>query len=262
MCESGAVMGSSAEPLFEAFLNQHDDQSWRSIISALLPFVHEVDRTATQIWFYFFPLALSKALQQAEDSERLARKLSLDGKYLLKDQIDSSHEFLCGHRYWPLVKAAVSELAASTVPQESLDLATQIRHTASGVASKAGIDASLVVGITAIAFMTLQQIGAEAFRQSPGIPREQSSKSPEQILRQRARDDKQGLLGFLRPDKVFTITFNERAYQHPASDNRRCKRQARILFARSSLRGRGRTHTHSVPLGFMRDLLGRRPCRC
>ena len=209
MSESGAVMGSNAESLFEAFLNQHDDQSWRSIINELLPLIHEVDRAATQIWFSFFPLTLSRALQQAEDSERLARKLSLDGKYLLKDQIDSSHEFLYGHRYWPLVKAAVSELAASTVPQESLDLATQIRHTASGVASKAGIDKSLVIGITAIAFMTLQQTGAEAVRQSPGVTREQSAKSPEQILRQRARDDKQGLLSFLRPDKVFTITFNE-----------------------------------------------------
>jgi ferredoxin len=209
MSESGAVMGSNAESLFEAFLNQHDDQSWRSIINELLPLIHEVDRAATQIWFSFFPLTLSRALQQAEDSERLARKLSLDGKYLLKDQIDSSHEFLYGHRHWPLVKAAVCELAASTVAQENLDLATQIRHTASGVASKAGIDTSLVIGITAIALMTLQQTGAEAFKQSPGTSREQSAKSPEQTLRQRARDDKQGLRSFLRPDKVFTITFNE-----------------------------------------------------
>jgi len=209
MNESRAVMGSNAEPLFEAFLNQHDDQSWRSIINELLPFIHEVDRTAIRIWFYFFPLPLPRALQQAEDPERLARKLSLDGKYLLKDQIDASHDFLYGHRYWPLVKAAVSELAASTVPQESLDLATQIRHTASSVASKAGVEPSLVVGITAIAFMTLQQTGAEAFRQSPSVTREQPSKSPEQILRRRARDDKQGLLSFMRPDKVFTITFNE-----------------------------------------------------
>jgi ferredoxin len=208
MSESGAAMSSSAESLFEAFLNQHDDEAWREIVRALLPSVHQVDRTATEIWFYFFPLALLRALHQSDDPAQLARRLSLYGNFLLKDQIDSSHEFLYGHRYWPQVKAAVSELAASTSALNTLDLATQIRHTASSVASKAAVDDSLVVGITAVAFMTLQQVRANAFRTSPGKLRELSSKSPDQILRERSRDDSQGLFSFLRPDKVFTITFN------------------------------------------------------
>lgn len=208
MSESGAAMSGSAESLFEAFLNQHDDQAWREIVRTLLPSVHPVDRTATEIWFCFFPLALLRALLQSDDPARLARRLSLEGNFLLKDQIDSSHEFLYGHRYWPQVKAAVSELVASTGAQDTIDLATQIRRTASSVAGRAGVDDSLVVGITAVAFMTLQQVGAEPFRTSPGKIRELSSKSPDQILRERARDDSQGLFSFLRPDKVFTITFN------------------------------------------------------
>ena len=126
MSESGTAMSSSGESLFEAFLNRHDDNAWGEIISRLLPSIHEVDRTATQIWFHFFPLSLLRALQQAEDPEQLARRLLLEGKYLLKDQIDSSHEFFYGDRYWPQVKAAVSELAASPGSPATLDLAAQI----------------------------------------------------------------------------------------------------------------------------------------
>ncbi|HLF85242.1 MAG TPA: 2Fe-2S iron-sulfur cluster-binding protein [Blastocatellia bacterium] len=211
MTESATAPGSSGEPLFEAFLNRHDDKAWREIVYTLLPSVHEVDRTATEIWFYFFPRALLRALQQADDPAQLARKLSLQGKYLLKDQIDSSHEFLYGHRYWPQVKAAVSELAASTNAPASLDLATQIRGVAASVASRLKVDASLVTGITAVAFMTLQQVGAAAFKSAQGAARKLSEKLPEQVLKDRARDDKQPLLTSLfNPDKIFSIIFDER----------------------------------------------------
>ena len=211
MSESAAAPNGSGEPLFEAFLNRHDDNAWRDIVHTLMPSIHEVDRTATEIWFYFFPLALLRALQQPEDPGQLARKLSLAGTYLLKDQIDSSHEFLYGHRYWPEVKAAVSELAASTNAPTSLNLATQIRGVSENVASRLKLDPALVTGITAVAFMTLQQVGAAAFKSAAGTVRKQPDKSPEQILKDRARDDKQPLLSSLfNPDKIFSITFDER----------------------------------------------------
>jgi hypothetical protein len=102
MGELGAATDSSGESLFEAFLNRHDDKAWREIVHTLLPSIHEVDRTATEIWFYFFPLALLRALEQADDPEQLARKLSLEGSFLLKDQIDSSTAFLTsGQKRWP-----------------------------------------------------------------------------------------------------------------------------------------------------------------
>jgi ferredoxin len=209
MSESDAAMSGSGEQLFEAFLNRQDDQSWREIVRELKPVIHEVDQSATEMWFYFFPLALLTGLRQAEDPEQIARKLSLDGNYLLENQIDRSHEFLYGHRHWPQVKAAVSELAASTSAPASLDLANLIRRVASEVAIKVRVDESLLVGISAVAFMTLQQVGAEAFKSSLGTIRKSSAKSPEQILNQRARDDGQGLLSLFRPDKIFTITFDE-----------------------------------------------------
>jgi ferredoxin len=210
MSESGTAMSSSGgESLFEAFLNKHDDKTWSEIIHRLLPSIHEVDRTATQIWFHFFPLALLRALQQAADPEQLARRLLLEGQYVLKDQIDSSHEFFYGDRFWPQVKAAVSDLAASANSPATLDLAAQITNVAAQVANSEKADVSLVVGITAVAFMTLQQVGAETFKASRSTTRSPSRKSPEQILKARAKDDKQGLFGFINPDKIFTITFNE-----------------------------------------------------
>ena len=96
-------MSTNSETIFEAFLNKNDEQAWAQTIAELLPSIHEVDQAATRIWFAFFPLALARALQQAEDPEQLAAKLLMQGKYYLKGQIDSSHTFLYGHRYWPEV---------------------------------------------------------------------------------------------------------------------------------------------------------------
>ena len=201
-------MGRDSESLFEAFLNRHDDRAWREVIAKLQPAIHEVDRNATSIWFYFYPLALLRALRQAEDAGRLARRLQLQGKYELKDQIDSSHAFLYGHRYWPQVKAAVAEYAAEAQPA-SLDLAAQILEVAAQVARHLKVNESLLVGITAVAFMTLQQVGAAAFNAAPGRISNVHNKSPEQVVRERARDDRQGLLTLFKPDKEFTVTFDE-----------------------------------------------------
>ena len=208
MSNTGAMMSSEGEALFVAFLNQHDDGAWRATVHKLLPAIHEVDRTATQVWFYFYPLALKRALQQAQDPAALAKKLLLQGKYDLKDQIDSSHRFLYGHRYWPQVKAAVSEYAATSAPA-SLDLAAQVSEVAANVARGSKTPEPLLVGITAIALMTLQQVGAAAFKAAPGAIQPPPNQSPDQVLRDRARDDRQGLFGFLRPDKRFSVTFDE-----------------------------------------------------
>nr|MDQ3819004.1 (2Fe-2S)-binding protein [Acidobacteriota bacterium] len=197
---------------FEQFLDSHTDETWSEAVTKLLPFIHEVDKTATQVWFRFYPLALLRALERAEDPERLAARLLLQGNYYLKDQIDSSHTFLYGHRFWPEVKRAVTERAAD-FDGPSTDLATEIREIVKALAAETKVQESLLTGITAVALMTLQHVGLEAFRAAPGrvlIDERAARKSPEQVLRERARDDKQGLLGFLKTvDKEWTITFDE-----------------------------------------------------
>lgn len=209
-------MSRNSETVLENFLQEPDETAWERALNDLLPAIHEVDRNATAIWFAFFPLALSRAFAQADEPEQLAQKLLMQGKYRLSEQIDSSHAFLYGHRYWPEVKRAVAaragEFKAGT-PDETV-LADSIRGVAREVATQKKVDESLLTGITAIAFMTLQQVGREAFAAVSGEVKfagKSARQSPEKILRERAKNDGQGLFGnFLRTtDKRWTVVWNE-----------------------------------------------------
>jgi ferredoxin len=196
---------------FETYLEQQTDEAWAAALATLLRSVHEVDRNATQIWFAFYPLSLHRALLETDDRERLVRELLLQGDYELKAQIDSSHHFLYGHRFWPQVKTAVEQFAGTA--DVSGKLADQILAVARTVAGEMKKDESLLVGITAVAFMTVGQVGLEAFKAAPGtfaIDKKHAKQTPEQILNARAKDDSQGWLGFLKTvNKQWTVTWDE-----------------------------------------------------
>jgi len=196
---------------FENFLKQHDEEAWAGTLTTLLRSIHEVDRNATQIWFSFYPLALFEALQRADDPDKLAQQLLMQGNYRLRDQIDSSHTFLYGHRYWPEAKRETAAHARAFSGQSSLS--DQILTVAQKASSQAKVDQSLVAGITAVAFMTLRQVGLDAFEQAPGkvqIDRRHAHKSPDQVLRDRAKNDSQGVFGFLKTvNKKWTVTYDE-----------------------------------------------------
>ncbi|HEY0348468.1 MAG TPA: 2Fe-2S iron-sulfur cluster-binding protein, partial [Pyrinomonadaceae bacterium] len=120
--------------------------------------------------------------------------------------------FLYGHRFWPQVKKAVAAHADSFSESAQSSLPDQILKVAHD-AKQSKIDESLLVAITAVAFMTVQQTSLEAFKAAPGtisIDKKHAKKSPEQILRDRAKVDSQGLLGFLKTvNKQFTVTHDE-----------------------------------------------------
>jgi ferredoxin len=198
---------------FERLLLQTDEEVWSATLTALLRSIHEVDRAATEIWFAFYPLDLFRALQAAPEPDQLVQRLLLQGHFYLKDQIDSSHTFLYGHRFWPRVKQAVEDHASSYREEENKQLADQIMMVAHNVAKAAKVDDSLVVGICAVAFMTLAQVGLVAFKEAPGailLDRKHAKRTAEQILRERAKDDSQGLFGFLRTvNKRWTVTYDE-----------------------------------------------------
>lgn len=200
---------------FENFLNKHDEEDWDTTVTELLPFIHEVDRNATQIWFKFYPLKLFRVLQRAEDPQSLIQKFVMQGKYKLADQIDESHTFLYGHRYWQQVKKSVETHAENFQPNGNEKLADEIRKVAKQVAAQTKADEILLVGITAVAFMTLVQTGLAAMKAASGkmlIDAKHAKLSPEKILAQRAKDDSQGLFGFLKTvDKQWTVTYNENA---------------------------------------------------
>jgi ferredoxin len=201
---------TTAESLFQAFLNRHDDAAWAEVLDRLTPSIHPVDRRAVGIWFAFFPLRLHNALATASDPSAMARALSLAGKYRLADQVDSSHEFLYGHRYWPEVKREVNSYLSGS--PASLKLDDQIVESATRTSKRINADVSLLVGITAVAFMTLQQAGPDVFSRTAEARSYGArwKKSPDQIVAGRIRDAGQGLFGFLRTiDKRFTVTFRE-----------------------------------------------------
>lgn len=206
--------------MFQSFLKQHDAAAWQQTIDALRPAIHEVDRDATHIWFHFFPLELAEATAAAGDLAQLAVTLRLDGNFRLADQIDSSHGFLYGHRYWPQVKAAIIERAESRAAPSSLELAAVIREIAADALRRVlerktrPASADLVLGIAAVGLMTLQQVGLDAFRVGSGAiqrPEGVLAKSPEQIVAARKKNDSQGLAGIFRGIRAqYTVTFDER----------------------------------------------------
>ena len=207
------ITNTITETPFETYLNQHGEEAWAGTLTTLLRSIHEVDKNATQIWFSFYPLSLFRAFQAAEDPDRLAAQLLIRGVYHLQDQIDSSHKFLYGHRYWPEVKKAVEAYAASFNAADTTQLSDQILKVARQVAQAGGFDQSLAIGITAVAFMIIQQAGLTAFKNAKGemlLDRKHAKKSAEQVLRERAVDDSQGLLGFLKTvDKKWTVNHDE-----------------------------------------------------
>ncbi len=198
-------------PLLEQ-LTASDDATWAEVRSALRPSIHEVDRNATDIWFAFFPFVLARALDRAADPAKLIRQLALSGRYRLADQIDSSHTFLYGHRYWPQARAAVRELALADRATDG-SMADVVRSVAQSVAATAKVAPDLVTGISAVALATLAQVGLEAFSATPGsvsLDAATARRSPAEVLKRRAREQKPGLLGLLRSiDHRYTVTFDE-----------------------------------------------------
>jgi ferredoxin len=201
---------SDAQNAFLSFLNRHDDAAWKKIIDELQWTIHPVDQRATRIWFAFFPVKLHRALANSSDPAETAKRLVLKGRYSLADQVDSSAEFMYGHRYWPDVKRAVAEHATNA--NSTATLADQIREVTRKVAEDIKASEPKLVGIVAVAFGSLQQVGLDMFRQpaASGKYGKDWNKSAEKIVEERAKDDGQGLMGIFRSvNKTFTVNFRE-----------------------------------------------------
>lgn len=195
-------------------LSSFSEAEWLIAIGEMLPSVHAVDRNAVQIWFRFYPLDLKRYLQSTENIDDAKRGFSMQGDFGLADRIDSSHYFLYGHRFWPQVKSAIEKRAESDDPKFE-DLNSEIGKIAKTAAEAVKTDVSLTLGIAAAGLMTLVQVGINAFRAAKGEtakPKGIMSKSPSAVLAERAKDDSQGVFGFLKTiNKKFSVVyFNER----------------------------------------------------
>lgn len=197
---------------FIDFLNKFNEKEWLETVEKLLPEIHEVDRNAVQIWFRFYPLALFRYLETAEDRAKAIQKFVMQGDFELKDQIDSSHKFLYGHRFWKETKDAIVAHAESSSNEDG-DLTSVVKEIAKEAAQAAKTKECLTKGIVLAGLMTLVQVGFDAFKASEGkiyIDQKEIKKSAKEILETRAKDDSQGIFGFLKTiDKKFTVTYDE-----------------------------------------------------
>ena len=194
---------------FIEYLHSFNESDWLAAIDELLPCIHEVDRNAVQIWFRFYPLSLQRFIESAEDREETLRGMAMQGDFELSSQIDTSHHFLYGHRYWPTVKRKIEKVAEEFGGEPSLvDL---IKEVAVRVGKKHNVERNLTNAIAAVGLATLNQVGTEAFFATTGeveAPSGIMKKSPDQIVAERAKDDSQGVFGFLKTvDKKFSVAF-------------------------------------------------------
>jgi ferredoxin len=197
---------------FIDFLNKFSEKEWLAAVEKLLPEIQEVDRNAVQIWFRFYPLELFRYLENAEDRSKAIQKFVMQGDFELKDQVDSSHKFLYGHRFWKEAKDAIVARCESN-SNEINDLSAVVKEIAKEAAQTAKTKECLTKAITLVGLMTLVQVGFEAFKAAEGkvyLDAKEAKKSAKEILAERAKDDSQGILGFLKTvDKKFTVIYDE-----------------------------------------------------
>lgn len=196
---------------FQAFLNQHDEPAWDGVLADLEPSLHAVDREATRIWFGFWPLKVRRLLRESTDEAATAQKYLLDGRYRLEQQLDESVDFLYGSIFWDRVKEALLRRSKSASGRVLESLGSEIRKLADEVAARLKVEASLLLGITAVGFMAFQQVGSQPFRNGSASGTSRSKRpTPAKILKQRSRTSNQGLFGFLRTvNRKFTVRFDE-----------------------------------------------------
>ena len=194
----------------ETYLSKFAESDWLAAVDELLPCIHEVDREAVQIWFRFYPLDLVRYIETAEDPDAVLTGLALKGNIDLKDQIDTSHHFLYGHRFWPKVNRKI-EKEADAFKDEGQPLVDVVKSVAMRVSSNLNVERHLVNAIAAVGLATLNQVGLEAFKSATGEidPKVKTARSPEAAIAERQKDDSQGLLGFLKTvDKKFSVKFS------------------------------------------------------
>lgn len=195
----------------ETYLSKFTGAEWLAAVEAMLPGIHEVDKNAVQIWFRFFPVDLHKFVAAADDREATLHGFAMQGDFELKDQVDTSHHFLYGHRYWKTIKAAV-EAESVVFKNETPSLEEEIKAIGMLVAEKLKIERQMVNAMAAIGLATLNQTGIEAFKAASGEvekPKGIMSKSPNAVIAEREKDASQGILGFLKTiNKKYEIHYD------------------------------------------------------
>lgn len=205
-------MSDLTQSSYEKSLARLGEQDWAEALETLAGSVHEVDRNAVRIWFRFYPLALREYIFSAEDRDVALHGLAMQGDWDLSDQIDTSHTFLYGSRFWPAVKKAILKRSADFA-EGVVELESEIGEVADLVSKETGAGRDLTLGISAVGLMTFRQAGSEKFSATSGEGYKPSGllkQSPDKIVEARTSEPSRGLLGFLKTiDKDFRVIWDE-----------------------------------------------------
>lgn len=129
------------------------------------------------------------------DQQAICAWILLRRKFATHILTDSLYRAMYGYRYWPRVKAAV---LSTTHPD--LPFVDRVMKAANAATRTARVDADLLVGITAAAMAMCDRLGQEAFAATPDDPALSATallETPTMILRRRARNRPEGILGAL-----------------------------------------------------------------
>ncbi len=197
---------------YEEALSAFSEKEWETAVEHLSKGIHKVDRNATRIWFRFYPLSLRQYILSAESREEVKHGLALQGDWDLAEQVDTSHRFLYGSRFWPSVKQAILRRNDEFSGDEA-DIEAEISAVADQVSRETGAETNLTMGIAAVGLMTLRQAGLEKFSSAKGDgykPSGLMKQSPDKIVEARTSEPGRGILGFLKTiDKDFRVIWDE-----------------------------------------------------
>jgi ferredoxin len=155
-----------------------------AVVDAVARETHEIDRDALRVWFSIWPDLLRDLTAPGEDQQRRLKFFQMNGTFRLGEMTDLSHRFLYGHRYWPAIKNAMSEVNETGRWQ---------RIEACTAASRA--PRAFALAMSALAQMTLEQCGPD-FLAKPYEPMVRVE-SPEELGKRRTRAGKPSLLARL-----------------------------------------------------------------
>ncbi|MEY4007073.1 MAG: hypothetical protein RLZZ467_85, partial [Gemmatimonadota bacterium] len=134
--------------------------------------------------------------------------------YRLDGQSDDSHWFLYGHRYWSDVKMTVAGgLESNAGAGDAATLASHVHDLASAAAARMGATLPLLLGITAVAVMTRQQLAIAGREMGPEAAPARPvglRASADDVRAARARVPRAGVMNLFRSTPVHRITFDER----------------------------------------------------
>jgi ferredoxin len=170
---------------FVDHLSGYGPGDWANAIESLTPKIHPIDLNATRVWFPFFPGGPNP------------------------DQVETSHTFLYGHRFWPQVKRAI--LAAAKEAQWPAVLPDLISSIAEHATRTTQVDRDQLLGITAASLLSLRRAGLDVISASSSVvqlPPWSHVRSIRQVRRARA-SQRWRLFGALFGTRRFRVRYSE-----------------------------------------------------